>query len=89
MGRYTVMRLMIFFGCLVLLWLVFAALKIEGEDKPLVLIGAAAILSAGVSWFVLREPREQMSERIAEKVEARRARHELDDVAEDVEDERG
>jgi type II secretory pathway component PulM len=89
MGRYTVMRLLIFFGCLVLLWLVFEMLKIEGQDKPLVLVAGAAILSAVVSWFVLREPREQMSERIAEKVEARRARHELDDAAEDVEDEQG
>jgi len=83
-ARYTVMRLLIFFGCLVAFWLVFYLLHIERQEFAMV--AGAALVSAALSWFVLKEPREQMSRTLEGKVEARRQRRAQDDVAEDVED---
>ena len=50
------------------------------------MVAGAALVSAALSWFVLKEPREQMSRTLEGKVEARRQRRAQDDVAEDVED---
>lgn len=80
MGRYTVLRLLVFLGCLVLLWLV----GLRGQDQLILLVFGAAVLSAVISWFVLREPRSQMSESIARKVEARRFRRGVDEELEDA-----
>ena len=88
MGRYTVLRLLVFLGCLVLLWLV----GLRGQDQLILLVFGAAVLSAVISWFVLREPRAQMSETIAHKIDARRVRRgadeELEDAAADADEDR-
>ena len=51
MARYTVMRLLIFFGCLVAFWLVFYLLHIERQEFAMV---AGAALAAGAEAFIVR-----------------------------------
>ena len=58
MLRYSVLRLMIFFGCLVPLWLL--GLRDQSEQLVLLVVGAA-LLSMLVSYFVLRRFREDYS----------------------------
>ncbi len=72
MVRYSLLRALVFFGCLVLLWLV--GLRSKEEQVPLVV--GAALLSLAISYFVLRPFREQASASLAERVEARRAKAE-------------
>ncbi|MBD3784049.1 MAG: DUF4229 domain-containing protein [Micrococcales bacterium] len=86
--RYTVLRLLIFFGCVLLLWLV----GLRGRDQYLLLVVLAALLSMGVSYVALRRFRQdystQLSETIERRVEARRARggdRRTDEEAEDAE----
>ena len=90
MARYTVLRLMIFFGLLCALWLL--GLRDAGERWWL--LGLSAAGSTVVSYFVLQGPRAQFSATIARRVDehARRAGHTPDDDvvadadAEDAED---
>ena len=84
--RFTLMRLMIFFGCLLVYWLV--GLRSEAQQPWLLL--AAAVTSVILSYFLLRRERDRMSERFAEKVDRRlQARREgiggEDEDAEDAE----
>jgi hypothetical protein len=82
MARYSVLRLMIFFGLLCALWLL--GLRDTGERWWL--LGLSAIGSMVVSYFVLKGPREQFSATIAHRVDehARRVGHSAEDeVAED------
>ena len=84
MARYTVLRLMIFFGFLCALWLL--GLRDPGEQWWL--FGISALGSAVLSYFVLQEPRAQLSARIANRVDARSRRLEQshqDEIDEDVE----
>lgn len=88
MLRYTVLRLLVFLGCVALLWLV--GLR-EEDELPWLLLGAA-LLSAVVSYVGLRRFREQYSAELAERIDARtRARRERaasaprDEDAEDAE----
>ena len=83
MARYSVLRLMIFFGLLCALWLLGL--------RTWLLLGVAALGSMAVSYFVLRGPRAQFSASIvhhlddrAERAERARA-HEIDEQAEDAE----
>ena len=90
MARYTVLRLMIFFGLLCALWL----LGLRDASQRWWLLGLSAAGSMVVSYFVLQGPRAQFSETIARRVDehARRAGHRPDDEvvadadAEDSED---
>lgn len=81
MARYTVLRLLIFFGSLCALWL----LQLRGW--PLLLL--AAVLSAIISVFVLAGPREQVAQKLETKVAERRERADdhraVDEIAEDEE----
>ena len=86
MLRYTVLRLLIFFGCLVFFWLV--GLR---NDQVLLLL-VSAVVSVILSFFVLRSQRDRFSEQIADKIErrqeARRAAREAGELEtdEDAED---
>ena len=68
MLRYTVLRLLVFLGCLALLWL----LGLRGEEDLLLLVVGAALLSAVISYFALRRFREDYS---AQRGEDRPAHH--------------
>jgi len=88
MARYSVMRLMIFFGFICVLWL----LGLREESQRWWLLGGSALGSMVVSFFVLRGPREQFSATIARRVDERAQRARLagvDEIAEDSEDSGG
>jgi Protein of unknown function (DUF4229) len=85
MARYSVLRLLIFFGFLCALWL----LGLREESQRWWLLGLSALGSMVVSYFVLRGPRAQFSASIARRVDERSRRAELagrDEIAEDAED---
>ncbi|WP_299446523.1 DUF4229 domain-containing protein [uncultured Phycicoccus sp.] len=65
--RYTVLRLLVFLGCLLLLWLV----GLRGEEQRLLLVVLAALLSMVVSYFALRRFREDYSAQLASSIEKR------------------
>ncbi|GAA4412535.1 hypothetical protein GCM10023168_34400 [Fodinibacter luteus] len=69
MLRYTVLRLLVFLGCLAALWL--AGLR-DREDM-LLLVAGAALLSAVISYFALRRFREDYSAQLAERIDRRTA----------------
>ncbi len=84
MARYSVLRLMIFFGLLCALWL----LGLRDPAQRWWLLGLSAVGSMVVSFFVLREPRAQFSASIVHHLDdrAEKARsHEIDEHAEDAE----
>ena len=86
MVRYTLLRLMIFFGCLAALWLV--GLREPTELPWLVVI--AAIASMLISMVVLKPFRAEMVQQIQDRQEAKaRARAARPDTDEAVEDGRG
>ncbi|XLW76434.1 DUF4229 domain-containing protein [Arsenicicoccus dermatophilus] len=63
--RYTLLRLLLFFGCL-------SALGLVGLWGPLLVV-LAGLLSMVLSLFVLRGPRDEWSARIQQRVEGRLA----------------
>ncbi len=83
--RYSVMRLMIFFLCLIVLWL----LGLRSQDQQPLLLGLAAVLSLVVSYAFLRRDRDAMTDRLAAKMEERAERRRgvagEDEEAEDAE----
>jgi hypothetical protein len=87
MARYTVLRLMIFFGLLCALWL----LGLRDVSQRWWLLGLSALGSVVVSYFVLQGPRAQFSASIARRVDERARRAEqagtdrTDEIAEDAE----
>ncbi|GAB3759256.1 hypothetical protein GCM10027599_27810 [Yimella radicis] len=79
MARYTVLRLLIFFGVLCALWLA----QLRGWQLLLL----SAVVSAIISVFVLAGPREQVAQKLEEKVTERRERTDDHRTAEDEQDE--
>jgi hypothetical protein len=69
MLRYSLLRLLVFLGCVSLLWL----LGLRDRDQLPYLILGAALLSAVISYFALRRFREEYSAQVAHKIEARSA----------------
>jgi len=67
--RYSLLRLLVFFGCISLLWL----LGLRGRTELPYLVLGAALLSAVISYFALRRFREDYSAQLAHKIEARSA----------------
>ena len=67
--RYTVLRVLVFLGCLLLLWL----LGLRGEEDLLLLVVGAALLSMVVSFVVLQRFRKDYSEQVADAVSRRTA----------------
>ena len=86
MLRYTLLRLLVFLGCIAALWLV--GLR-DQSQVPLLVIGAG-VLSAVISIFALRRFRDDYAAQLQAKVEARaarrRAQHEGVPTDEDAED---
>jgi hypothetical protein len=81
--RYSVLRLLLLFACLLVLWLV-------GVKNPVLLIALTAVLSITLSYFLLKGPRDAMAQTLADRA-SRRAGHtraDADAAAEDAEDER-
>ena len=88
MLRYSLLRLLVFLGCVSLLWL----LGLRDRDELPYLVVGAALLSAVISYFALRRFREDYSAQLAHKIEARSAARRRpaptpsqDEVAEDAE----
>lgn len=80
--RYSVLRLLLLFGCLLVLWLV-------GVRNPVLLIALTAVASITLSYFLLKGPREAMAQTLADRA-TRRSGHtssDLDAADEDAEDE--
>jgi hypothetical protein len=69
MLRYTLLRLLVFLGCVAALWL----LGLRGEEDLLLLVAGAALLSAVVSYFALRRFREDYSAQLAARIDQRTA----------------
>lgn len=82
MARYTVLRLLIFFGLLCALWLV----GLRDESQRWWLLGLSALGSAVVSFFVLQGPRAQFSASIAAHVDERARRADKARRTQDAED---
>ncbi|MEO6996829.1 MAG: DUF4229 domain-containing protein [Terracoccus sp.] len=91
MVRYSMLRLLIFFGFVLLFWLI--GLRDSSDMGRLLLVGSAAIASAAVSYVLLRGMRDEMTAKLVERHESRvRAKAEGfedgDELAEDAEIER-
>ena len=90
MLRYTVLRLLIFFGVLSLLWLV----GLRDRDQQWMLLVLSALISMVLSYFVLARFREETTRQLQDRLEHRGeprqggAAPESDEAAEDAEDER-
>jgi membrane protein implicated in regulation of membrane protease activity len=94
MLRYTVLRLLIFFGVLSLFWL----LGLRDRDQQWMLLVLSALVSMVLSYFVLARFREESTRQLAERVQRRTAAkqaaaaaghgtvHGADEAAEDAED---
>ncbi|MDK1475334.1 DUF4229 domain-containing protein [Streptomyces sp. 549] len=70
--RYTLMRLGLFVGCYVLLTVLAQVGVIPagiGKSNPLWLLALAILISAPLSYVLLRRQRDAMSEQIAPRVE--------------------
>lgn len=88
MLRYTVLRLLIFFGFLTFFWLIGL------RDNPVLLLGAAAIASAVASYALLRGMRDELTARLMDRHEAKlrareAGRQAADELAEDREADAG
>jgi hypothetical protein len=80
--RYSVLRILLFLGCL----LVFALIR-QATGMPLVaMVVLAAVSSLALSLVVLRGPREEMSARIAGRIANRLPAEPAPDSDEAVED---
>ncbi|MET7619859.1 DUF4229 domain-containing protein [Streptomyces sp. NPDC005408] len=84
--RYTTLRLAIFIGCFVLvggLVQVGALPKGLGDSNFVWVVLLALVLSAPLSFVLLRKQRDAMSEQIVHKVEGAKARLEANRSQED------
>lgn len=86
MLRYSVLRVLIFFGVLSALWL--AGLRDRSQEIPLLVL--SALISMVLSFFVLKRFREESTQKLAAAVERRAAARqakagESDEAAEDAE----
>jgi hypothetical protein len=87
MVRYSLLRILIFFGFLFLFWLIGL------RNNPVLLLGASAIASAAASYILLRGMRDEITAKLVDRHEAKLvAKQEVDptsdEFAEDAEDER-
>jgi hypothetical protein len=89
MLRYTLMRLGIFAGCLVVVWgLVYSGLAPRGlgSSNGLWIIMLALLLSAPISFVVLRKERDRASVQIVQRVDRMKANLDANRNQEDVAD---
>ncbi len=89
MLRYTLMRLGIFVGCLVVVWgLVYSGLAPRGlgDSNGMWIVLLALVISAPISFVALRKERDRASVQIVEKVDRVKANLEANRSQEDVAD---
>ncbi|MFJ4471937.1 DUF4229 domain-containing protein [Streptomyces sp. NPDC089424] len=89
MLRYTLMRLGIFVGCLVVVWgLVYSGVAPRGlgASNGIWVVLLALVLSAPISFVVLRKERDRASVRIVQKVDRVKANFEANRSQEDTAD---
>ena len=89
MLRYTLMRLGIFAGCLVVVWgLVYSGLAPRGlgASNGLWIVTLALLLSAPISFVVLRKERDRASVQIVQRVDRMKAGMEANRSQEDAAD---
>ncbi|MEU2224100.1 DUF4229 domain-containing protein [Streptomyces sp. NPDC012751] len=90
MLRYTLMRLGIFAGCLVVVWAAVysgAFPRGFGDSNLLWVLLLSLVLSAPISWVVLRKERDRASVRIVQRVDRMKANLDANRSQEDVVDE--
>ncbi|MFI6371552.1 DUF4229 domain-containing protein [Streptomyces sp. NPDC050546] len=90
MLRYTLMRLGIFVGCLVVVWgLVYSGLAPRGlgDSNGLWIVTLALLLSAPISFVVLRKERDRASVQVVRRVDRMKANMEANRSQEDSADE--
>ncbi|WP_405647034.1 DUF4229 domain-containing protein [Streptomyces sp. NBC_00019] len=89
MLRYTLMRLGIFVGCLVVVWgLVYAGVAPRGlgDSNGMWIVLLSLVISAPISFVALRKERDRASVQIVEKVDRAKANLEANRNQEDVAD---
>ncbi|MGW7409339.1 DUF4229 domain-containing protein [Streptomyces sp. NPDC054833] len=89
MLRYTLMRLGIFAGCFLVVWgAVYVGVfpRGFGDSNFLWVLLLAMVLSAPISWVVLRKERDRASVRIVQKVDRMKSNLEANRNQEDVAD---
>ncbi|MFF4401383.1 DUF4229 domain-containing protein [Streptomyces sp. NPDC001480] len=89
MLRYTLMRLGIFAGCLVVVWgAVYSGIfpRGFGDSNFLWVLLLSMVLSAPISWVVLRKERDRASVQIVERVDRAKANLEANRTQEDLAD---
>ncbi|MGW1161284.1 DUF4229 domain-containing protein [Streptomyces sp. NPDC002513] len=89
MLRYTLMRLGIFAGCLVVVWgLVYSGLAPRGlgASNGLWIVALALVISAPISFVVLRGERDRASVQVVRKVDRMKANIEANRAQEDAAD---
>ncbi|MCT9141948.1 DUF4229 domain-containing protein [Streptomyces violarus] len=89
MLRYTLMRLGIFVGCLVVVWgLVYSGLAPRGlgDSNGLWIVTLALLFSAPISFVVLRKERDRASVQVVQRVDRMKANMEANRSQEDSAD---
>jgi hypothetical protein len=89
MLRYTLMRLGIFAGCLVVVWgLVYSGIAPRGlgASNGLWVVLLALLISAPISFVVLRRERDRASVQIVQRVDRMKANLEANRSQEDMAD---
>ncbi|QNP70919.1 DUF4229 domain-containing protein [Streptomyces roseirectus] len=88
MLRYTLMRLGIFVGCLVVVWgLVYSGIVPRGfgDSNGMWIVLLALVVSAPISFVVLRGERDRASENVVARVDRMKANLEASRSQEDAE----
>ncbi|GHB56223.1 membrane protein [Streptomyces viridiviolaceus] len=89
MLRYTLMRLGIFVGCLVVVWgLVYAGVfpRGLGDSNGMWIILLALLISAPISFVALRKERDRASVQVVQRVDRMKSNLEASRSQEDVVD---
>ncbi|TWV40343.1 DUF4229 domain-containing protein [Streptomyces misionensis] len=89
MLRYTLMRLGIFVGCLLVVWgAVYAGIfpRGLGSSNGLWILLLALVVSAPISWVALRRERDRASLHIVGRVDRMKANLEASRTQEDIAD---
>ncbi|MFH9889065.1 DUF4229 domain-containing protein [Streptomyces luteogriseus] len=89
MLRYTLMRLGVFVGCLVVVWgAVYSGIAPRGlgNSNGLWIVLLALLISAPISFVVLRKERDRASIQVAQRVDRMKANLDANRSQEDVAD---
>jgi len=89
MFRYTLMRLGVFAGCLVVVWgLVYSGVfpRGLGESNGMWVVLLALLISAPISFVVLRRERDRASVQVVARVDRMKANLDANRSQEDAED---